>query len=124
MRPKSPSIIKTFAILIAFAVGTVVLLVGSGDVMCSVDIERRLPLYPDAEVVATEYNFLRPRAIGVTLMRLHTDDDEEAVRQFYRDHTLALLDEGNFNGLASVEYRVQPDDDDGTNVILYSECGQ
>lgn len=122
MQAQNPSALKSLLILMAVALGAVLTLVASADVMCSVDIERRLPIYPGAEVITTDYNFVRPRAMGVTRMHFRIADDAETVRQWYRDHTLALLDADAFSGLALVERQVN-ETDEGTELILYSECG-
>ncbi len=95
------------------------------DEVCRTNIATRQPLYPDAEVVSSTHSLLRPRAMGITRMTLSTPDEEESVRQWFRDLTLDLLRRGEFRGIASVEYRVRSASEGaGTLIDLYSECGE
>lgn len=113
------------ALLILF--GSVLLFLGAlvfaADEVCRTNIASRLPLYPGAEIVGDEYNFLRSRAMGITRMTLRTADDEETVRQWFRDLTLELLERGEFRGMAVINWQIAPSDE-GTLIHIYTECGQ
>ena len=101
------------------------------DELCHTEIERTLPLYPDAELVSQQNEFLRPRAMGRTYLVLATTDLAADVSQWYRDNRLKLATYGQEesgrnlspHGLASVSYRVAEDNVTGQTLIyLVSEC--
>lgn len=101
------------------------------DQLCHSEIERTLPLYPNAELVSQQHEFLRPRAMGRTYVVMTTTDLSANVSQWYRDHRLQLAthaqDESGRNlspnGLANVSYRVAEDNVTGQTLIyLVSEC--
>jgi hypothetical protein len=101
------------------------------DELCHSEIDRTLPLYPQAELVSQQHEFLRPRAMGRTYVVLATTDLAADVSQWYRDHRLKLATRGEDasgrnlspNGLASVSYRVSQDAVTGQTLIyLVSEC--
>ncbi len=113
---------RILLILFLSAIGCVTSLIVLADELCRRDIARRQPYYPNVELVEREYDFLRPRAMGITHITFHTDDDEETVRQWMRDITLDLLDRDQFHGLASVGWETQPGESGGTLIFYYSEC--
>jgi hypothetical protein len=119
----SPSLLKTGLILLLLAFACIATLVFAGDSICHSDIEQWIPYYPNATVVSTEYDFIRARGIGTTTVTLMSDDDEETVRQFYRDTILALLDAEETRGLASTSWDVLFDGESSI-ITLYSECGR
>jgi hypothetical protein len=100
------------------------------DELCHSEIERTLPLYPDAEMVSQQNEFLRPRAMGRTYVVMATTDLAADVRQWYRDNRLKLSAHDSdqsgrniANGLATVSYRVSEDNVTGQTLIyLVSEC--
>ena len=51
-------------------------------------------------------DWYRPRSIGETRWLLHSDDDEETVKQWYRDLTMQVLEEKRTRGIAHSDYRV------------------
>lgn len=126
MQPNSrpPSILRTIIILgfISFAcIGSIVFV---GDVQCNNDIETWIPMYPNAETISVEYDFLRARAWGNSQTIQASPDDVETAKKFYRDHALILLDEEQSRGLASTNWTVEPNPDtDGSLITLYSSCG-
>jgi hypothetical protein len=111
-----------FMFLLAFAcVGTTLF---AGDRLCRWSIESNLPYYPEARVVSIENNYLRPRAIGQTIVVLSSPDDVETVKQFYRDFTIARMNSEAARGLASTSWAVEPaPDGNGSIIRLFSECG-
>jgi len=120
----SPSILKSGLVLLGLAFACIATLLFTGDSICHSNIEQWIPYYPGAIVVSTEYDFIRARGIGTTTVMLATDDDEETVRQFYRDNILALLDAEASRGLASTSWDVLTDGEGGSIITLYSECGR
>jgi hypothetical protein len=126
LQPNSrpPSILKFAFILIlasVFCISTLVLVI---DVQCNGDIEAWIPLYPKAETVSVQYDFIRARAWGNSQVIQASPDDVETAKQFYRDTVIKLFDEERGRGLASTHWAVEPDPDtDGSLIILSSSCG-
>lgn len=121
---KPSSIRPLFFLILAsvFCMGSVVVV---ADEMCHRNITRRQPLYPDASIVDQSYNFLRPQGLGITRMTLETEDDPETVREWMRQVTLDLLQNDEFGGIATVNWRLEANDTGtGTRIYLYSECAQ
>ena len=126
MQPNSrpPSILKFAFILILASVSCVGSLIFLGDVQCNSDIETWVPLYPNAETVSIEHDFIRARAWGNSQVIQASPDDVETTKQFYRDNVLKLFDEERGRGLASTHWAVEPNPDtDGSLIILSSSCG-
>ena len=95
------------------------------DQVCYNDVVHRQPIYPGAEVIETEYSFLRARAIGSTKLVLSTPDDIETVRQWIRDMNIDLLKRDEFRGLAALNWQAQPNPEgEGTLLYYYSSCGE
>jgi len=123
------TIFSSLVILLAILLCSIVSVL-SLDAVCHSEIERVLPLYPQAELVSQQHDFLRPRAMGHTYTVLTTHDLPADVRLWYRSGRFKLekeMDENNRNlspnGLATVSYRVAEDDITGQTLIyLVSEC--
>jgi hypothetical protein len=101
------------------------------DQLCHSEIERTLPLYPNAQMVSQQNDFFRPRAMGRTYVVMATTDLAPNVSQWYRDNRLKLATHGQDNSgrnlspnsLATVSYRVAEDNVTGQTLIyLVSEC--
>lgn len=93
------------------------------DIACNVSINTWLPLYPDAETVSVEHNFIRARGLGTTLMVLKTPDDPDTVEAFYRQNIQDLVNAGTPRGMGSTDWSAQENPDgDGTLLALYSRC--
>jgi hypothetical protein len=125
MRRKAFRLVRNivFALVLIFACPAI--LIGGADIACSALIEQWLPMYPDAEVVSAEYNFIRARASGRTMMTLSTPDEAETVRQFYRDNIIKLMNEEAPRGNASTDWKVEENTEgDGSLIYLASVCGQ
>lgn len=95
----------------------------SADLACSYSIDLWLPLYPGAEVVSSDYNWIRPRASGRTIMVFKSSDEAETVRQFYRDVIIRLMGEAASRGSASTNWNVEEDPNGGSVITLVSVCG-
>ncbi|MBZ0304177.1 MAG: hypothetical protein K8J31_30860 [Anaerolineae bacterium] len=94
-----------------------------GDIACNISINTWLPVYPDAQVISVEHNFIRPRGLGATLMVLRTPDDPETVNTFYRQNIQDLVDRGAPRGMGSTDWSAREDpDEEGTLLALYSRC--
>ena len=93
------------------------------DVTCNGSIEIWLPLYPDAEVVSVQHNFIRPRALGSSLMILRTDATADQIEDFYRQNIDTLINQGTPRGMGSTDFQVEPDQDSGGSLILlFTRC--
>lgn len=115
--------IKWFMGLLLVGVACIGSMLVGGDIMCRNSVEKWAPYYPNAEEVSVDYNYVRPRAIGTTYVTLLSPDDEETVRQFYRDNMIANLNEEAAQGLAVTSYQIEPNPDgEGTIIRLYSRC--
>ena len=126
MQPNSrpPSIFKFAFILILVSVSCIGSLVFVGDVQCNSDIETWIPLYPDAETVSIQHDFIRARAWGNSQTIQASTDDVETAKQFYRDNVLKLFDEERSRGLATTRWVVEPNPDTGGSLIILSSiCG-
>src|SRR5690349_13692239 len=88
--------VRNTLIVIGIIIGIFVAIFGIADIACNSTIEKWSPMYPNAEVVEVEYNFLRPRGMGVTNMVMHSPDDAQTVRDWYLDNfrRLAIDNEG------------------------------
>ncbi len=125
MYHKSAPVWKVLLIMVGCTVACMGIFVFSLDEVCRANIAMRQPLYPNAEVITTEYSLLRPRAMGITRLTLATADDAETVRQWFRDLTIDLLQKGEFRGIASLNYHVRENPEgEGSLIDLYSECGE
>lgn len=121
---KPPGILPLALLLIAIAFACIGSILVAADLQCSSDIEAWAPLYPNGETVSVEYDFVRPRAMGETVWIQESTDDEETVRQFYRDHILQVLDSERTRGLASAGQSIEVDEETGlVRIILISSCG-
>lgn len=120
-RPPTP--LRWFLVMLLLAFGCVATMLFAADRLCSANIEQWTPFYPGAALTDQQHNFLRPRAMGISRVILSSPDDPETVRQFYRDHTLALLRAEQSRGIASTNWRVEPDGT-GSLIVLDSQCGQ
>lgn len=124
------TIFSTLVILLAIMLCSIVSVL-TIDELCHSEIERTLPLYPQAELVSQQNEFFRPRAMGRTYVVMATTDLAVDVSQWYRSHRLKLARQGQDksgrnltpNGLATVSYRVSEDNVTGQTLIyLVSEC--
>lgn len=125
MYHKTTPLWKVLLIMVGSTVACMGVFVFSLDEVCRANIAMRQPLYPNAEVMTTEYSLFRPRAMGITRLTLATADDPETVRQWFRDVTMDLLQREQFRGIASLNYQVHENPEgEGSLINLYSECGE
>lgn len=121
---RPPGILPITIILVAVALGCIGTIVIAADVQCNSDIEAWVPLYPNGETISVEYDFIRPRGMGTTEWIQTSTDDVETIKQFYRDLVIDHLESGKTRGLASTDWRVEPDEETGVHrIILRSACG-
>ena len=93
------------------------------DVACNISINTWLPLYPGAKQISVDYNFIRPRGMGATLMTFETPDDPETVEQFYYDHFVDLVEQKIPRGVGGTDFSAEPNPDgEGSVLALYSHC--
>lgn len=116
---------KLFLILVGTAAAFIGLILLLADIKCNYDIENWWAVpYPGAETVTIKHdNWLRPRALFDTVWVLHSEDDIETVKQWYREKTLFVLNEERTRGLAYADYRVQEAEAGGSLITLFSSCG-
>ena len=116
--------VKTTFILVGAAIFILGLIIVIGDIKCAYDVEDWwMPLYPNGETVDVQYDFIRPRAWGTTTWIMHTTDDVETVKQFYRDTRLYTL-KNKTKGIASGDSHVLPlENGEGSRIIIVSVCG-
>lgn len=126
--PIRNTIVGVLMIFVGIIACVLVLLV-TVDWACRRDIDLWMPVYPNAELVAAETNFVRVRAMGVSSATYRTPDDSDTVRSWYtqhrRDLTSSLTAEGDApaRGLAATRYQILDDPaGDGTLIIQHSEC--
>ncbi len=105
---RSPPLWRSLLTIVLGAIVLVALFVLLIDQVCYMDIVSRQMMYPGAEIVSEEYDFLRPRAMGITTLILQTEDDEETLKQWLRERNLELLRAERFRGLAAINWGVQP----------------
>jgi len=119
------SLLKLTIILFLVSIGCIGSIVIAADLQCRADIEAWVPLYPNGETASVEYDFVRPRAMGTTRWIQTSTDDIETIKQFYRDLVVNNMNAGVTRGLASTDWRVEPDEDDQSvnRIVLFSSCG-
>lgn len=113
----------SFIFLFFISSGFLLLFAFGADQLCRNDIAKRLPFYPDAELVFQEKDLLRYRAAGTTTMVFHSTDDPEVVQQWYRDLNLEQLDQGILRGFADISRRSEANPDGGTTIYYRTACG-
>jgi hypothetical protein len=124
---ESPSLGCRGCLISALGIAFVILFCGGGlltfyDVRCTQDASQWIPIYPDSTVISQQYNFARPFGVGVTLTRLHSDDDKAAVQSFYVE-TQRALRQADIEPLeARMSYFVETDPAGGTTIDLLSQC--
>jgi hypothetical protein len=92
------------------------------DVRCVQDAGEWIPVYPDSTIVTQQYNFVRPFGVGVTLLRLHSDDDKDTVQSFYVETQRALRKADIDPRQARMSYFVEGDAAGGSTIDLLSQC--
>lgn len=120
---KPPSALPIFLILIFASVVCIGGILVTAGFQCAGDVEAWIPYYPEAEVVAQNYDLI-PRVLGSGATVLVSQDDVETVKQFYRDHTIEMLQSGRGRGLAGTDWQVvENPEGDGSQITLFSSCG-
>lgn len=126
------TLFSTLLITLGIVVCSVSAFIGV-DVACRADIDKWMPIYPDAELVSTDNaGFIRIRASGITQQIYYTPDSPVDVRGWYTDYRRELT-QGQFNGgnantalggsMATTQRQIMEDpDSDGTLISYYSEC--
>lgn len=92
------------------------------DVRCTQDASVWIPIYPESEIIRQQYNGIRPFGVGVTLVRLQTQDDESVVQSFYVETQRALRAADVEPLQARVSYLVEESPEGGATVDLLSQC--
>ena len=76
------------------------------DAACHQAAKHWLPHYPGAIMVEESYSFLRPYGIGTTRQVLETENDREAVYDWYRAADKANGEAGHTQAGARMNWRV------------------
>ncbi len=102
------------------------------DRVCATYLPQRLPIYPGAEQVFQNHNFLTPFGMGTTVITLRSSDPPDVVRSWYGSATGTFLRQSlNSSDLiitlgrsiARVQFDVTPSPDgSGSQIILYAQC--
>ena len=93
------------------------------DQLCVNDANRRLPRYPGAQRLETQFNGLRLRGIGNSLEVVMTPDSLDKVEDWYKDHALSLLKVAQVRGVNTLTHWFEPGDEGaGTNIFYVSQC--
>lgn len=114
--------IGSFAFLFLLSLAFILSLAAGADQLCRSDINKRLPNYPNAELISQEKDLLRYRAAGTSRMVFHSDDDPETVALWYRQLNLEQLDQGILRGFAEIRRTHEPDPDGGTTIYYQTSC--
>jgi hypothetical protein len=91
---------------------------------CVVGADNYLPVYPNAELVSSEYDSFRPFGIGSTVRVYYSDDPVQVVRDWYVEERTQAARDAKPRGLGNYAYRavLDPNDGDGTQISLLSDC--
>ena len=125
---KPSSFPKTVFALIAFCLIFIGGILIAADLKCSYDIANWWDIpYPGAATVSIAHDdWIRPRALFETVWVLHTPDEFDAVRQWYIDLTMQVLDDQEAGtrsrGLATTSRQLKAAENGGTIITLYSSC--
>ncbi|GAB1420938.1 hypothetical protein MASR2M15_10660 [Anaerolineales bacterium] len=93
------------------------------DYACNSEIERWLPIYPGAELIQNQNDFLRPRAMGYTYQTYQTEDETQVVRDWYRETMRQVGRDSSSRAISSTRYRIlENPDGPGTWIKMSSEC--
>jgi hypothetical protein len=122
-RNKRSPLVGCVVVPIVTVLFIVALVVGS-DQYCRYEINQRLPIYPSATLVSQEFNGLRARATGSSQMVFSTPDSPEMVKEFYRNLNLERVKKEGPQGIATVNFFVEPNPQGEGSIISYAtECG-
>ncbi len=120
---KRPSHLRSLFSLLIFGIVATLLIFAGADSLCRFDISRRLPYYPNAQLIKSETDSFRLRALGRSEMVFETSDDEQTVAEWYRNLNLEQIDKGLLRGLADIQ-RYFESDEKGKMLIYYrTSCG-
>ena len=122
---KSPPLLRSLLIMLLSGVAIVVLSLLAMDEICYRDTLSRQPLYPGAEIVSEEYDFLRARGAGITTLVLQTDADRETLRAWLRERNIELLRANRFRGISALTWGVHPPRENVPEgrLVYISSCG-
>jgi hypothetical protein len=122
-RNKRSPLIGCIVVPVVAVLFIVALVVGS-DQYCRYEINQRLPIYPGATLASQDFNGLRVRATGASQMVVSTPDDPETVRVWYRELNLERVKKEGPQGIATVNFFVEPSPQGEGSIISYAtECG-
>jgi hypothetical protein len=122
-----PRTILSLMLILCGIVFCLTTLIVTLDTVCNMHIDRWLPLYPGAEEVTTQFDFVRPRGVGNTFIIFYSPDDITTVQEWYGDYRRKLISESAdqyaVQSLASTSYRILKNPD-GTGTLIYhiSQC--
>ncbi len=101
------------------------------DRICYGNLSQRLPIYPNATIKSREHNFLSEFGMGNTVVVMTSPDAPDEVRSWYAVHTGAYLRESLRNNSpffrmaqGQVDVTHDPENDSGSQIILYGTCVQ
>jgi len=98
------------------------------DQACLSTLSKRLPIYPNAELVVERYNFFTRFGMGETYLQLYSPDEPTTVQSWYGREVGTYLREAGINhdplvNLGSGQWRVNRDaSGQGSEITLYGAC--
>lgn len=120
---KKPSNLQSLLFLFAVGVAVIALIFLGTDSLCRYDISRRLPPYPNAQLISSKTDSFRLMALGETELVYQTSDSTDDVAEWYRQLNLEQLKKGIFRGLANVNRYHEANPEGGTRIYYQSSCG-
>lgn len=125
----SRALLGFFAIILAICgcISSLTLVVDSG---CYNSMVKKIPIYPNSQVVREQHNFLQAFGSGETLMILETDDPPSVVRDWYGKTVGAAYKAAQdgtggdpFFYFANARYSIAAlEDGSGTQIVLSGVC--
>lgn len=98
------------------------------DQMCYTSMSKRLPAYPNAELIAERHNLFRARGMGETYLEYRSSDDPDTVQRWYGENVGAVQREALRTGdqayfMASADRSITAaTDGSGSQIQLYGRC--
>jgi len=90
---------------------------------CNGTISDWITVYPNAQQISQEFNFLQPNAMGITTTVYEVDAPVPIVARWYRAKLGTTSDIRSLIDLASVNWRVDWTDNKTAQITLRAECG-
>lgn len=91
-----------------------------GDQLCYSEHSNYLQPYPDAELIYTDYNFIRAFGIGQTVQQFYSEDDPVTIRAWYGP---LVAERPRTGRITRGEYHaIRAEDGEGSYIFLVGRC--